>query len=236
VEVEDGKLALTWFHRIDDAAITRLMTPQPLRPQKDPNPPKPEVWRPKVDWLYRQYVVGVGEKAAEAELALRDVLGAAAGWIDRPITQEQVAVRLVAMMARLSARNSAEIGLLKVVPPLLADDKAGVKEALRTTRDQVERTDFYINLINDWVARGAGREVPAAGGREVVRDDHVGQSQVDVALVADAAAAALGCVTRLSDSVLDRETLHDDREQRGSRKTRSRWLPSRPRRCLSGQR
>jgi hypothetical protein len=163
-EAAEGKLALTWFHRIDDPAITRLMTPQPLRRPQDPAPPppKPEVWQPKVDWLYRQYVVGVGEKGQAAEAALRDVLGAAAGWIDRPITQEEVAVRMVAMMPRLSARNSAEIGLLKVVPLLIANNAAGVKEALRTTRDQVERTDFYINLIKDWVARG-GR--PSAGGK-----------------------------------------------------------------------
>jgi hypothetical protein len=163
-EVEGGKLALTWFHRIDDPAITRLMTPQPLRRPKDPQPPapKPEVWRPNVDWLYRQYVVGVGEKAPAAEGALRDVLGAAAGWIDRPITEEEVASRMIAMMPRLSNRQSAEIGLLKVVPALLAEDPAAVKEALRTARDQVERTDFYINLIKDWVARG-GR--PSAGGK-----------------------------------------------------------------------
>src|SRR5262249_15862189 len=66
-----------------------------------------------------------------------------------------------AMMPRISARNSAEIGLLKAVPALIANDPAAVKEALRTARDQVERTNFYINLIRDWVARG-GR--PSAGG------------------------------------------------------------------------
>jgi hypothetical protein len=163
-EVEDGKLALSWFHRIDDSAITRLMTPQPLRRPKDPPPPppKPEVWRSRVDWLYRQYVVGVGEKAPAAEASLRDVLGAAAGWIDRPVSQEQVASRMIAMMPRLSNRQSAEAGLLKIVPALLADDRAAVKEALRNDRDQVQRTDFYINLIKDWVARG-GR--PSAGGK-----------------------------------------------------------------------
>jgi hypothetical protein len=163
-EVEDGKLSLTWFHRIDDPAITRLMTPQPLRRPQDPPPPppRPVVWRPKTDWLYRQYVVGVGEKAPVAEGALRHVLGAAAGWVDRPITQEQVAARLVAMLRRPSNRQSSEIGLLNVVPALLAADPAAVREALRKTRDQIERTDFYINLITDWVARG-GR--PSAGGK-----------------------------------------------------------------------
>src|SRR5262249_34466457 len=163
-EADEGKLALTWFHRIDDPAITRLMTPQPLRRPQDPAPvpSKPVAWQPKVDWLYRQYIVGVGEKAPAAEAALRDVLGAAAGWIDRPITQEEMALRMVAMMPRISARNSAEIGLLKIVPALIANDPAAVKEALRTARGQVERTNFYINLIRDWVARG-GR--PSAGGK-----------------------------------------------------------------------
>jgi hypothetical protein len=163
-EAEDHKLALSWFHRIDDPAITRLMTPQPLRRPGDPPAPpaKPEVWRPKVDWLYRQYIIGVGAKAPAAEAALRDVLGAAAGWIDRRISQEEMALRMVAMMPRISARNSSEIGVLKIVPALIANDQAAVKEALRTTRDQAERTDFYINLIKDWVARG-GR--PSAGGK-----------------------------------------------------------------------
>src|SRR5262249_47031754 len=123
--VEEGKLALTWSHQINDAAIIRLMTPQPLRRPGDPPPAgqKPEVWRPRVDWLYRQYVTGVGDKAPAAEAALRDVLGAAAGWIDRPITQEDVATRMVAMMPRITARNSAEIGLLGVVPALIANDQ-----------------------------------------------------------------------------------------------------------------
>src|SRR5262249_23025287 len=124
--------------------------------------PKPEVWRPKTDWLYRQYLVGVGAKAPAAEGALRDVLGAGAGWIDRPVTEEEVASRMVAMMPRISNRQSAEIGLLKVVPALIANDPAAVKDALRTARDQVERTNFYINLIEDWVAHG-GR--PSAGGK-----------------------------------------------------------------------
>src|SRR5262245_33374151 len=163
-EADEGKLALTWFHRVDDPAIARLMTPQPLRRPQDPPPvpSKPVAWQPKIDWLYRQYIVGVGEKAPAAEGALRDVLGAAAGWIDRPVSQEELAARMMAMMPRLSNRQSAEIGLLKIVPALIANDPAAVKEALRTARDQVERTDFYINLIRDWVARG-GR--PSAGGK-----------------------------------------------------------------------
>jgi hypothetical protein len=69
---------------------------------------------------------------------------------------------MVAMMPRISNRQSAEIGLLKIIPALIANDPAAVKNALRTARDLVERTNFYINLIRDWVARG-GR--PSAGGK-----------------------------------------------------------------------
>src|SRR5204863_5842637 len=65
-------------------------------------------------------------------------------------------------MPRLSARQSSEVGLLKIVPALISGDKAAVREAQGKTRDQVERTDFYINLIKDWVTRG-GR--PSAGGK-----------------------------------------------------------------------
>jgi hypothetical protein len=164
VEAEGNTLALQWSHRIDDPAITRLMTPQPMRRPNDPPPPpaRPVTWQPKVDWLYRQYVMGIGDKPPAAEAALRDVLGAAAGWIDRPVIQEELATRMIAMMTRISARQSSEIGMLKVVPALIANDQPAVKEALRVTRDQVERTNFYINLIKDWVARG-GR--PSAGGK-----------------------------------------------------------------------
>src|SRR5262249_47474269 len=160
-EVADGKLALTWFHRLDDSAITRLMTPQPMRPGKGPAEAKPEVWQ-KNDWLYRQYIAGVGDKGPAAEAALRGVLGAAAGWIDRPITQEEMATKLRAMVTRLSNRQSSELGQLKTIAQLMAGNPAGVTLALRAARDQVERTNFYINLINDWVARG-GR--PSAGGK-----------------------------------------------------------------------
>jgi hypothetical protein len=91
------------------------------------------------------------------------VLGAAAGWVDRPVSEEHVAARMVQMMPRIATRGqSAELGLLKVVPALLANDQAAVNEALRRSRDMTERTDFYINLIRDWVARG-GR--PSAGGK-----------------------------------------------------------------------
>jgi hypothetical protein len=73
------------------------------------------------------------------------------------------------MMPRLATRReSAEIGLLKVVPPALQDDGPGVAEALRRARDPVERTDFYIGLIRRHVEQGGkpseGAKVP--GQRE----------------------------------------------------------------------
>jgi hypothetical protein len=158
VEADGQKLALSWSHRIDDPAIARVMTPQPLRRPNAPPPkeePKPARWQPKVDWLYRQYVCGLGEKAEAAEDSLRSVLGAAAGWIDRPVSEEHVANLLVQMMPRIATRGeSAELGHLKIVPAVLKDDKAAINEALRRARDPVQRTDFYINLIRKHIELG----------------------------------------------------------------------------------
>jgi hypothetical protein len=156
-EANGDRLALTWSHRIDDPAIQRLMVPQPLRRPGDPPPArtKPLRWQPKVDWLYRQYAAGVGEKERAAEGSLRAVLGAAAGWIDRPVSEEEVAALLVQMMPKIAtSRESAEIGLLKVVPAVLAGDQAAVRGALARARDQADRTDYYIDLIRRHVERG----------------------------------------------------------------------------------
>jgi hypothetical protein len=157
-ETDGQKLALTWSHRIDDPAITRVMTPQPLRRPSDPapkDPPRPIRWQPKVDWLYRQYACGLGDKAELAEDSLRAVLGAAAGWIDRPVSEEDVATLLVQMMPRIAGRGeSSELGLLKIVPAVLSDDRAAINEALRRARDPVERTAYYINEIRSHVAGG----------------------------------------------------------------------------------
>jgi hypothetical protein len=157
VEADGPRLALSWSHRIDDPAIARLLTPQPPRRPKDPprEQPKPGQWRPKTDWLYRQYACGLGEQATSAEAALRAVLGAAAGWIDRPVSEEEIAALLVQMMPRIATRGeSAELGLLKVVPAVLQNDTAAVSAALRRARDPVERTDYYIRLIRNHVAHG----------------------------------------------------------------------------------
>jgi hypothetical protein len=153
---EGGRLALSWVHRVDDPAVMRVMAPQPMPRPSDPKPrPRPVRWQPKVDWLYRQYVAGVGEKPEAAETSLRSLLGAAAGWIDRPLTEEEAARLLVKMMPRIaSGRETSEIGLLKVVPAVLSGDQAAVRTALGKAKDQVARTDYYVNLIRAHVERG----------------------------------------------------------------------------------
>jgi hypothetical protein len=156
VETKDKRLSLSWSHRLDDPAIARLMAPQPMVRPQDP-PPKPlskPAWQ-KSDWLHRQYLVGVGEKADAAEGSLRNVLGAAAGWLDRPVSEEELATLLVQMMPRIATgRESAEIGLLKIVPAVLGSDQGAVKEVLRRDRDLVARTDYYIKLIRRHVELG----------------------------------------------------------------------------------
>ena len=170
VQADGNRLALSWSHRIDDPAIMRVMAPQPLRRPSDPPPPEPKPlrWQPKVDWLYRQYAAGLGDKAESAERSLRDILGAAAGWIDRPVSQEEIAALLVKMMSKIATgRESSEIGLLKIVPAALSNDQTAVKAALGRAKDQVARTDYYINLIRRHVELG-GR--PSEGKKKDDKD------------------------------------------------------------------
>jgi hypothetical protein len=158
VKADGNRLTLTWSHRLHDPAIRRLMVPQPLRRPSDPRPKapsKPVRWQPNTDWLYRQYAVGLGEKPAAAEDALRSVLGPAAGWIDRPVSEEELAVLLVQMMPRIAKGfQTSEIGLLRVVPAALRHDQEAIQNALRSARDQADRTDYYISLIRRHVELG----------------------------------------------------------------------------------
>jgi hypothetical protein len=157
VDAAGKRLTLAWSHRIDDPAIVRVMAPQPMRRPSDPAPAqaKPLRWQAKIDWLYRQYAAGVGEEGGAAETALRRVLGAAAGWIDRPVSEEDLAALLVRMLPRIATgRESSEIGLLKIVPAVLSEDAAAIRNALARYKDQAARTDFYINLIRRHVERG----------------------------------------------------------------------------------
>lgn len=173
-DVEEGRLALRWHHQIDDPAIARLMRPDligvangkiGLSKPADGGAAGP-AWRAKTDWLYRQYVLGVGEQAASAEGALRNVLGAAAGWIDRPFGEEEIAALLVSLMDEIGrGGQSAEIGLLKVVAAALAEDQAAVDAALRDRfQNHTERTNFYIDIIRRSVAQGLK---PSGGGKQL---------------------------------------------------------------------
>jgi hypothetical protein len=85
------------------------------------------------------------------------------------VREEDVASALVSAMPAIGRRGeSAEIGLLKVVPAVLAGDQAGVRAALSRYRDPVERTDYYINVIRKHVELGGkpseGRKPPDPDG------------------------------------------------------------------------
>jgi hypothetical protein len=170
VENLGEQLVLSWVHRVDDPAIQRVMAPQPFRKLSDPAPkeqPKPG-WRPRTDWLYRQFVAAVNEKAEGAEKTMGKILGAAAGWIDRPISEEEGATLLVQMMPRIArGRESSEIGLLKIVPAALSGDRTAIQTALGNSKDQAARTDFYINLVRRHVELG-GR--PSEGKKKDDKD------------------------------------------------------------------
>ena len=168
-DVDGGRLALRWFHEANDPAITRLSSRQTVTIKNGhiaaaDDPAMKPAWQPRTDWVYRQYALGVGDKAEGAERALRHALGAAAGWIDRPFSEEEIAAQLVAMMSRIGvAGQSAEIGLLKIVPAVMADDKAAIQSALRDRMaDVVARSDQYIGQLRANVANGGH---PAAGSK-----------------------------------------------------------------------
>jgi len=127
----------------------------------------------RIDWLYRQPIAGVGTEADSAEASLRNVFGAAAGWIDRPVSEEDLASLLMRMMPRIAVRReTAEIGLLKIVPAALGGDQAASRESLRRTKDPAARTDYYIQLI----CRHGERGGTPSGGRK--KDDHEGTPRV----------------------------------------------------------
>jgi hypothetical protein len=52
-------------------------------------------WQPKIDWLYRQYAVGVHQSRDQTEQAVAQAVCAAGGWIDRPWEEERLARLIV---------------------------------------------------------------------------------------------------------------------------------------------
>jgi hypothetical protein len=114
-------------------------------------------WRPRVDWLYRQYLVGVGRNAAEADSGIRQVLGAAAGWVDRPFKEDALAELLV----RFSLRKSSQLApspqqqAWMALPAVLAKaDRAGVGTVLQGCLDPAGGAAEAIELIRKHVAAG----------------------------------------------------------------------------------
>ncbi len=178
-EVADGKLALRWVHELNDPAISRLMSRSTVAIKNGhiaaaegaPDAAKLQ-WQPNIDWLYRQYIVGVGEKADEAEAALRQPLCAAAGWIDRPFTEEEIAKQLVSHASHIGVMGqSAEINLLKVVPAIMRDDHAAISQAMNDRlNDVVARTDQYIAAMKANAANGGH---PAAGSKQLPNGERV---------------------------------------------------------------
>ncbi|MBM4020397.1 MAG: hypothetical protein FJ288_19110, partial [Planctomycetes bacterium] len=149
VQVAGRQVALRWHFSLDDPAVVRLFAP-------DGNPQ----WTPKTDWLYRQYAVGVGQTAPEAEAALRAVIGAAAGWIDRPCEEEEQAALMVHIQSRKEPRPGVTWELpLWVASAVLNPDEAKTADLLRGQRRQPnmgipERTENFIQQLRANVARG----------------------------------------------------------------------------------
>lgn len=168
-ELIDGKLGLRWHHEMNDPNIARLSTLDAVMIRNGhlaaaDTPATRPSWKPKIDWVYRQYVLGIGENEGDAETAMRGPLGAAAGWIDRPVSEEETAALLVSMARNIGAGGqSGEIGLLKIVPAVLNDDAAAIQNTQRDRLlDYVGRSDQYITALRANVANGGH---PAAGSK-----------------------------------------------------------------------
>ncbi|MHC4406562.1 MAG: hypothetical protein ACYTG0_43610, partial [Planctomycetota bacterium] len=124
VQGEGHRMALRWHYALDDPAVCRAFAP-------DEN----VRWKPKVDWLYRQYAVGLGRTQPDAEMALRGLIGAAAGWIDRPVEEEKLAVLMVDILSRMEARSAVTWDLpLWIAPAVLNPDEGALEEVLRSQR------------------------------------------------------------------------------------------------------
>ena len=164
MELTRDKLDLTWSYQLNDPAIARVQSPEPS-PRRGQSPdaaaPTPVEWKPKIDWLYRQYLVGVGQSADSSESALRGILGAAAGWVDRPIDEEKLAATIVEIIKRMPVQQSGTEFDQLIVAAILEDgDVTAAKNYLAHARNQSEKADFYMTTMRDFVARGGK---PAAG-------------------------------------------------------------------------
>src|SRR5262249_3662180 len=114
-------------------------------------------WQPKVDWLYRQYLVGVGETATEAESRVGKVLGAAGGWVDRPFAEDGIAELIVRVALRQSSKvtpTTFQPAWVALPAALHTGDREGVGKALRECADPAEDAVRAIDMIRRHVAAG----------------------------------------------------------------------------------
>jgi hypothetical protein len=169
MELTQDKVALAWSYQLNDPSIARVQSPEPVPQRGQPAEAAPASveWKPKIDWLYREYLVGVGENAGSSESALRGVLGAAAGWVDRPIDEEKLAATIVEIIKRMPVdRSGTEFDQLIVAAILEDGDVAAAKNYLSRARNQSEKADFYMALMREFVARGG----KPAGGSHIDPD------------------------------------------------------------------
>ncbi len=127
-------------------------------------------WRPREDWLHRQYLVGVGDNAAVAETSIRRVLGAAVGWIDRPFGEDELTELIVQFSLRKSSRLAAtgQQNAWMVLPALLDTAfRTSVREALARCSDPVVDALNAMEMIRNHVAAGGNAiEGMTKGGGE----------------------------------------------------------------------
>ncbi|MBI4585710.1 MAG: hypothetical protein HY717_16990 [Planctomycetes bacterium] len=201
VEIDGRRLALQWRYDLNDRGVLHLfnpiinpgnlgywdwLTPEVLSSKKITNPPagmdqetvrsmeealKFITWHSKVDWFFRQYMVSVGEESGATEIAVRDVLGAAGGWIDRPFTQEEIAdlagKAFALGLSQQKREPPAQYSLLGFLPYLFNQpDASGVRQALRTTADAKDQTDAVIKGLKTHIERGGDPIKGSADGSE----------------------------------------------------------------------
>lgn len=148
MELAGRRLGLCWGFSLTGGGASEL-----LRRQTPP-------WTPRADWLYRQYAVGVGTEQADAERALRGVVGAAAGWIDRPFDEEKIAACLVSIIQKQKAESGASWYLpLWIAPAVLNPDQTTLKAVLSEQRNRPNmgspaRTEDFIGRIQATVDLG----------------------------------------------------------------------------------
>lgn len=132
-------------------------------------------WHPKTDWLYRQYLVGVGEKATEAEQALRQILGASAGWIDREWSEETLAYFLVQILESQKDLPKGWAGPLQALPYLLTADLSGLYSTLRNSQKLVQALDQQRKSIQTHIAHGGN---PIDGATKNEKGELIGEGWI----------------------------------------------------------